>query len=222
MKSQRFRAILGGAIGVLVCGLVGAGPGTKGGEAKPVSPPKVVTPAKSPSPGTPAFKRVLIQDALVRQGLAPVFRVGIDSRPEPIPMRTQVPADRGTTIVPHPKAMGDMLRLQKTFAAALAAQDTRPAERRNHFAWLDNTDAFKKKLVHPIGWHGGIEEVEQTPTGSVLVKIHIRPWLYSNSFKTLQFDYVAETYEFFRGKVRLVDSDANVAKPELQGFPVLQ
>lgn len=222
MKSQRSRAILGGVIGVFVCGLAGAEQAVKVKEASPVPPPKVVTPVENARPGTPEYKRLLDQQALARKGLGPVYKVGFDGPPVSIPVRTQVPDDRGTTIVPDPKATGDMLQLQQAFAAALAAQDTRPAERRNHFAWLENTDAFKKKLVHFTGWYGGIIEVEKQPTGRVFVKIHISPWLYSDTLKTLQYDYVEETYEFFRGKVRLVDSDANVAKLEKQGYPVIR
>lgn len=131
------------------------------------------------------------------------------------------PAYRGTKIVPEPKAVDDMLKLQNEFAAAMSRADPKPEDRRAHFAWLDKNECVRRYGVSQIGWYGAVSGCEPRPGGGWSVKVVIRPWLYSMSLKTLVVDSVEETYEFVRGRVRLVKSNAAQAKPTLQHFSIV-
>ncbi|HEU5432219.1 MAG TPA: hypothetical protein VFU81_11185, partial [Thermomicrobiales bacterium] len=63
---------------------------------------------------------------------------------------------------------------------------------------------------------------EPRPAGGWRITVGIHPWLHSARYlrHTLVLDSVEETYEFIDGQVRLVKSNAALAKPNRRGFPV--
>ena len=75
--------------------------------------------------------------------------------------------------------------------------------------------------VRRLGWYGAVVGCEPRPGGGWFVKVTIGPWLYSMSLKTLVMDSVEETYEFVEGRVNLVESNAAIAKPGHQRFPLI-
>jgi hypothetical protein len=114
-----------------------------------------------------------------------------------------------------------MLRVQNEFAAAMSRDDPKPEDREAHFSWLDRNEYVRRYDVRRIGWYGAVLSCEPRSGGGWLVKVVIRPWLYSSWLKTALSDSVEETYEFVEGRVHLVGSNAAIAKPGQQGFPVI-
>jgi hypothetical protein len=131
------------------------------------------------------------------------------------------PSYRGTKIVPTQGVTGDLLKVQNEFAAVMARDDPDPEDRKSHFAWLDKNEYVRRYDVPRIGWYGGVLGYEPRPGGGWFVKVVIRPWLYSMSLKTLLTDSVEETHEFAEGRLHLVESNAAIAKPGCQVFPVI-
>lgn len=132
------------------------------------------------------------------------------------------PSYRGTKIVPDKGATGDMLEVQDEFAAAMSRDDPKSEDRQAHFAWLDRNEYVRRYGVRQVGWYGGVLGCEPRPGGGWLVKVVIRPWLYPTVYlrHTFVLDTVEETYEFVGGRVRMVESNAAIAKPGLQVFPI--
>jgi len=140
----------------------------------------------------------------------------------PPPEASPAPSDRGTTIVPTKGATGDLLEAQNEFAAAMLRNDPKPEARKTHFAWLEKNEYVRRYDVRQVGWYGAILACEPRPAGGWLIKVSIAPWLVTTRLRrTLLSDRVEETYEFVGGRIRLVESDAALAKPERQRFPAL-
>ncbi|MDX2037103.1 MAG: hypothetical protein SFX72_10660 [Isosphaeraceae bacterium] len=157
---------------------------------------------------------------LVRRGLLPVHRIdGNHPRAIPAPNPAQFTEDRGTKIVTHPDARGEMLELQREIAQALSNRNLRPPARDAHFAWLQDQPLLRDGTVRFIGWHGGIVDVAPAGPETWVVKVHIYPWLAAVSMKTAQPDHVVETYRYSKGRVELIASDAETPKPQLRIFP---
>jgi hypothetical protein len=141
---------------------------------------------------------------------------GSASPPKPEPP----PAYRGTKIVPAQGVTSELLKVQNEFAAMMARDDPNPKDRKSHFAWLDRNEIIRRYDVRRIGWYGGVLGCAPRPGGGWLVKVAIRPWLYTMTFRhSYVVDTVEETYEFVGDRAHLVESNAAIAKPELQVFP---
>ena len=156
--------------------------------------------SKSPQPEIQKPKQQLHQAGIGGGGLTG----GLDVRrlmvePEP-------PAYRGTVIIPEKDATGDVLKLQKEFAAAMHRADPVPESRRTHFAWVEKDEYVRRYKVIQLGWHGAVRTFEPRPDGGWFVNIVIRPWLYV-PFRGFLPDEVEETYEYVNGCL-LYTSDA--------------
>lgn len=163
------------------------------------------------APGSPAAKRLARERVLVNKGLIPVTIIGSSEPPE-IPFNPQYV---GTRIIVNPDATGNQKALQKTLAAAFNKLDPCPNSRPAHFQWLPRFDH-----VRHLGWSGQVIAAESRQDGSYLMKIQIRPYLASPIMKTSIIDYVEETYVYALGRMQLVATDAEVAKPRLRVFPI--
>jgi hypothetical protein len=136
-------------------------------------------------------------------------------------LNPEPPAYRGTKIVPAREATGELLKVQDEFAAVMARDDPNPGDRKAHFAWLDKNEYVRRYDVRQIGWYGAVLRCKPRAGGGWLVKVVIRPWLDTVSLNTVLSDSVEETYEFVGVRTRLVESNAAIAKPAHQVFPVI-
>ncbi|AGA30267.1 hypothetical protein [Singulisphaera acidiphila] len=173
-----------------------------------------------PSPAEVA-KRNAIQSQQVKEALSlakvdryPIFHAGGSG------MQTNVAAvarveNRGTKIVPDANAEGELLAVQKDFAAAMTKGDPQPPNRTDHFRWLNNSEAFKQDNGRVIGWYGAVVDTKRTPEGSWLIQIVIRPWIQHTS-RGILIDKVLETYEFSNGQIKLIESDAHLVHDQSQ------
>lgn len=206
----------------LVSTLNARGPNrTKGARRSVVPVAQKVTRVRPADPASRAGKLLAAQRPLAESGRIPVYQIR-DPRLD-VPKPVTEPAYLGTRVVVGSDVKGDARRLQEEIAAALSRLDFCPDSRRAHFAWLEHNPNFKDGRARLIGWSGGILGLEPAAGGSWLVHIRVRPWLYSPTMRrTLVMDHVIEHYEYAAGKLRFVDSDAAIANPDRQVFPVAQ
>ncbi|APW61947.1 hypothetical protein [Paludisphaera borealis] len=132
------------------------------------------------------------------------------------------PSYQGTSIVPDKDATGDGLEVQKTFAVAMARDDPRSEEREAHFTWLDRNAYVRHYDVRRVGWRGHVLGCDSRPGGGWLVKVAVTPELRPQFSMRFCFvlDTVEETYEFVGDRVRMVESNAAIAKPDRHFFPI--
>lgn len=117
---------------------------------------------------------------------------------------------KGTDIGPDPEAEDAELKLQQTIAARLARLDFVPAQRRNHFRWLDVPS------VRVIGWSGTIQKMSQGPNGW-LVKVRMMPYVRTLGGRNLvTADHTMEIYNYKNGALDFVG--LTVPQMNLRGF----
>jgi hypothetical protein len=105
----------------------------------------------------------------------------------------------GLTVIPHPEAEGENLRVQREVAAVLTRLDYIPAHRAQRFRWIE--EEFHTKIT---GYHADIVEIAPNQDG-VRVKLKVRP-TYHNTLRS--GDHTIEYYDYANGQIEHRGSEA--------------
>jgi hypothetical protein len=100
---------------------------------------------------------------------------------------------RGIVVKAHPQAIGEDLQLHQRIGALMSSLDFVPAQRAEHFRWIDEL-----QVAH-TGWDATIQETTPAP-GGVHVKVKVVPTNASGAAAVNS--YVIENYLYSEGSLR--------------------
>lgn len=109
---------------------------------------------------------------------------------------------RGTVIKPLPDSAGVPLALQQEIAAAFARLDPQPADRLEHFSWLEDLEG-PRLSTRVVEWRGLIQDIAPIP-GGLRIKVRIVPELGSERGVASTNDYSEEVYDYTSGSLRYI------------------
>jgi hypothetical protein len=211
---------------LIVVSIVGIQSSTITAQSKSKSPevltasPSSAPPLRRAKPGSAEERRLAKSFELAKRGLIPVYSLGEPPAHVAVP-RPVVPRNVGTRIVPDRNVKGPALELQEEISVALSQTGLVPTNRQAHFSWMESNEHFRQGKARQIGWHGSILAVEPASPGHWTVTVRVFPHIHAPGYRSPVLDFVTETYQYTRGGIRFVNSDAAVPKPRLQAFPVM-
>lgn len=114
-------------------------------------------------------------------------------------------------------AAGDELVLQREIVKVLCERAESYPGREEHFGWLANDELYQKTVQQVYGLKGYILEAKNLPGGGWLAKVSVRPSVEAVGLVHIK-DFILEEYRYQGGVLTLIQTDADVPKPDRHVF----